>query len=302
MLLNLQAYHRPDSIEEAVTLLRQGGPCTVALAGGTTLVPSGRRDVEAVVDLRKLSLSYVRAHGATLYIGATTTLQQLVDNSDLQTFASGVLGETARAEAGRNLRSAATIGGTVASAGGDAPLLTALLALDAQLNVFAPESRLIPLAGLLAYRERLLNDGALITEVRLPLLIGPLGAAYAAVGRTPRDRPIVCAVARLELAAGIASNTRLALGGVADVPTRANAAEQLLERKPLSDERIDAAMEKVVDGLAPTGDFRGSAEYRREMARVLARRALYAARARAQALGSAVNTVEGENDGDIPDD
>jgi CO/xanthine dehydrogenase FAD-binding subunit len=271
-----------------VTLLRRGGPATVVLAGGTKLVASGRRDVEAVVDLRNLPLSYVRAQDATLTIGATTTLQQLIDTPDMRTLSSGVLAEASRAVAARNLRNAATIGGTAASAAGDDPLLTALLALDARLDVYAPESRLIPLAGFLAYRERLLDDGALITEVRIPLLIGPLGAAYAAVGRTPRDRPIVCAVARMELAAGVASNVRLALGGVAPVPVRANAAEQTLERKPLSDEQILTAAEQAVAGLAPTGDFRGSAEYRLEMARVLARRALSQARSRAQAIEDAI--------------
>ena len=288
MLMNLTTYHRPDTVEEAVTLLRRGGPTTVALAGGTKLVASGRRDVEAVVDLRNLPLSYVRAQDATLTIGATTTLQQLIDTPDMRTFSSGVLSEASRAVAARNLRNAATIGGTAASAAGDDPLLTALLALDAKLNVYAPESRLIPLAGFLAYRERLLDDGALITEVRIPLLIGPLGAAYAAVGRTPRDRPIVCAVARMESAAGVASNVRLALGGVAPIPVRANAAEQTLERKPLSDERIATAAEQAAAGLAPMGDFRGSAEYRLEMARVLARRALSQARARAQAVEDAI--------------
>jgi CO/xanthine dehydrogenase FAD-binding subunit len=246
--------------------------------------------VEAVVDLRDLSLSYVRAQGTTLFIGATTTLQELIDTPEMGTFASGVLAETGRAVTTRNLRNATTIGGAVASADSDDPLLIALMALDAKLTVFAPESRQIPIVGFLAYRERLLTDGALITELRLPLLIGPLGAAYIAVGRTPRDRPIVCAVARMELAAGIASNVRLALGGVGPTPVRAATAEQLLERKSLSQEGIAAAADKAVDGLEPTGDFRGSAEYRLEMARVLARRALAEAGARARVLGQATRT------------
>lgn len=292
MLMNLQAYHRPDSVEEAVALLRRGGPTTVALAGGTALVAAGRRDVEGVVDLQDLGLSYVRAQGMTLCIGATTTLQQLVDEPDLQAYASGVLAEAAGAVAGRNLRNAATIGGTAAIADGDDPLLTALLGLDAELILYAPESRQIPLSGFLAYRERLLRDGALITEIRFPLLIGPLGAAYVAVGRTPRDRPIVCAVARMELASEIASNVRLALGGVAPVPVRATAAEQLLERKPFSEERIEGAALKAVSDLEPEGDFRGSAEYRCEMARVLTRRALSQASAKARAVGNTSNSRE----------
>ena len=284
MLLELTDYYRPATVDQAIELLRRS-PGVVALAGGTQLVASGRRDVSAVVDLRDLPLAYVRAQNATLYIGATTTLQQLVDHPDLQTFASGVLAETAHAVAGRNVRNAATVGGTVASAGGEDPLLTALLALDASLTIYAPQARQIPLSGFLAYRRRLLDDGALITQLGLPLLIGPLGAAYVAVGRTPRDRPIVCAVARLELAKGIAGNVRLALGGVAPTPVRASAVEQMLERKQVTPARIAQAAEMAAEGLAPPDDFRGSAQYRAAMARVLARRALTKAVARAQHRG-----------------
>jgi CO/xanthine dehydrogenase FAD-binding subunit len=285
MLLNLREYHRPDNLEEAVTLLRRRTPITVPLGGGTYLVASGRRDVEAVVDLRDVALSYVRAADATLHIGATTPLQQIIDSPEMRSFSSGVLADTARAGASRNIRVARTIGGLIASAGGEDPLLAALLALDAKLTLLAPKARQIPLVSFLAYRERLLADGALITALRLPLLVGPLGGAYAAVGRTPYDRPIVCAVARLELAQGIAANVRLALGGVAPLPVRANELEQTLERKPLLMARIEAAVESMAAGLEPLGDFRGSAGYRRAMARVLARRALSEAMARAQAMG-----------------
>jgi len=310
MLLNLGEYHRPDTIDQAIDLLRRGAPNTVILAGGTALMASGRTvtsplaplktglterdDVEAVVDLQNLALSYVRAQGATLHIGATTTLQKLADTPDIQTFASGVLAEAAGAVDNRNVRNAATVGGNVASARGQDILLTTLLALDASLTVHVPgplsserdqAPRQLPLAGFLNYRERLLGEGALIAQLSLPLLIGPLGAALATVARTPRDQPIVCAIARLELAKGIAANVRLALGGVAPLPVRAYEAEQLLERKALSDESIAEAAARAASGLTPPADFRGSAEYRQEMARVLAQRALVLARARAQEAG-----------------
>jgi probable selenate reductase FAD-binding subunit len=284
MLLNLQHYHRPTDLDQAVALLRQGAPGTVVLAGGTTLLASKRRDVQAVVDLRDLPLAYTRTQGATLHVGATTTLQNLADAPDLQEFSSGVLAQMAGAIANRNIRNAATLGGCVASAGGENPLLAALLALDAEVVVHTADAeddgpRRIPLTGFLNYRQQLLAEGALIGELRLPLLIGPLGAAVASVARTPRDRPIVCAIARLELAKGIAANVRLALGGVAPMPVRARKAEQTLERKKLDEERIAQAAGLAAEGLEPPGDFRGSAEYRREMAGVLARRALAMARA-----------------------
>jgi probable selenate reductase FAD-binding subunit len=294
MLLNLREYHRPDNLEEAVTLLRRRAPVTVPLAGGTYLVAAGRRDVEAVVDLRDLALAYVRAADATLHIGATTPLQEIIDTPEMHSFSSGVLAATARAGASRNIRLARTIGGLIASAAGEDPLLTALLALDAKLTLLAPKARQIPLVSFLAYRERLLADGA--------LLAGPLGAAYHSVGRTPHDRPIVCAVARLELAKGIAANVRLALGGVASLPIRANELEQTLERKPLLMARIEAVVENMAAGLEPLGDFRGSAGYRQAMARVLARRALSEAMVRAQAMGAqddALKAAQEANDEDL---
>lgn len=283
MLRNLQQYHRPDNLQDAIDLLRQGAPSTQPLAGGTTLLAADQKDVEAVVDLRDLGLSYIRVQGATLHLGATTTLSQLIDASELQTFSSGVLPEAVQAVSGRNQRNAATLGGTIAAGDGQDPLLTTLLALDANLTVYAPQARQMPLPGFLAYRQRLLDSGALISEIRLPLLVGPLGAAYKAVGRTPRDQPIVCAVARLEMAHGIGSNVRLALGGGADLPVRALDAERLLERKELSPQRIHEAAQKASQDLTPPGDFRGSSEYRRAMANVLARRALSQAIARAAA-------------------
>jgi carbon-monoxide dehydrogenase medium subunit len=84
---------------------------------------------------------------------------------------------------------------------------------------------------------------------------------------------------------------------VAAVPVRANDAEQLLERKSLSSERLETAAQAAANRLAPSGDFLGSAEYRREMAIVLARRALQSARARATALSDLRGSMkEGDNE------
>ena len=83
---------------------------------------------------------------------------------------------------------------------------------------------------------------------------------------------------------------------------RASEAEQLLERKALSADRIATAVEKTAARLAPPGDFLGSAEYRREMALVLARRALHEARARAQAAGIAQDEAKEGEDENLADD
>jgi CO/xanthine dehydrogenase FAD-binding subunit len=108
-------------------------------------------------------------------------------------------------------------------------------------------------------------------------------------------------VARLELASGTASNVRLALGGVAEVPVRSNDAEQLLERKVFSSERLESAAQAAATRLVPPGDFLGSSEYRRVMAIVLARRALLLARARATAMSDLRGSMKEGNDENLAD-
>lgn len=288
-LINLQQVHRPKTVEEAVKALTPGpSPAkegrTVALAGGTALVGIGGPDVTHVVDLSGLGLATLRVDAEEVIIGAMTSLQALVDAPELGSAALGILPQAAWLEAGRNLRLAATLGGTLATAGPEDPLVVALLALDAKVVLYAPAQQRLPLDDFLESREQRLADGALIAEVALPL--GSVDtAALARVGRTPRDRPIVCAAARLRLVGGRCQAPVLALGGVARRPIRLHQVEDMIAGKVLDDDVLSAAAQAVISTVSPPSDYRGSAEYRRAMAGVLARRALMEAAERAAMAG-----------------
>ncbi len=210
---NLTEILHPPTLSEAVRLLRRPSVKTAILAGGTTLVPQARRDVQSLVDLHDLNLSYIKREGSALRLGATTTLQDIATSPDVPP----VLAQAAHASAPINVRNAATIGGVLASAGFNAPLPVVLLALDAVLVIYSPEARQSPLPSFLAYREKLLRDGALIAEVGIPLTDARM--AFDKVSRTPSDAPIVCAAARLRLDNGVARDgvtvrdVRVAVGG-----------------------------------------------------------------------------------------
>jgi len=281
MLPNLRAYHRPETLEEAVRLIRQPG--TVPLGGGTHLLPGRDPAVEAVVDLSRLGLSYIEGKPDRVSVGATVPLQRLMESADLVDLTQGWIREVVPLVASRNLREQATVGGMLACGEADHPLLVLLLALDASLTLWAPERRTVGLESFLAYRRRLLTGGGLITELEIPRPVGTVGLGFAHVGRTPKDRPIVCAASFLRLEDGICQEVRLALGGVGNRPLRASRAEQHLKGKEPSVEQVEEAAALAAKPLDPPGDFRGSSEYRRAMAEVLARRALMAAKERAEA-------------------
>ncbi len=284
MLRNLREYHRPKTLAEALTLLRRPHIRTIPIGGGTQVLAEGSPDVEAVVDLGDLGLNFIQLEGTVLRIGATTPLQALVEAPAAAAYGNGILATAARETAPLPLRNQRTVGGAVVGASGEQPLATILMALGAELVVFTePESpRALTLEAFYDYREALRRQGVIVAEVRLPLSVAPMGASFHKVARTPADAPIVGVAVRLFRGVdGAGYGVRIAVGGVAARPIRLTAVEQALEGRPPDPERFAAAAQEAREGIAPPGDFRGSAEYRREMVGVLLRRALREAAQRA---------------------
>lgn len=235
-------YRRPGSLDEALLLL--SWPGTVVIGGGTRLAADPAPGPVQVVDLQALGLDRIEPlGGGRVRIGATATLQQIADSAAVP----AVVREAARRERPSTLRAQATLGGCVAAREADSELLAALLVHDAVLSIAGGPGRLA-LASFLAARP---PSGA---GIIVGLTAATSGAASAArVGRTRADRPIVAAVAR----AGEDGRRRLALAGVAAAPVLVPGLA-------------------AIAGLNPPGDFRGSGEYRRAVAAVLAARALEA--------------------------
>ncbi|MBI5031249.1 MAG: FAD binding domain-containing protein [Chloroflexi bacterium] len=272
-MLNLREIHKPTTLAEALKLLQRPG--TVALAGGTALNAASPDDVTAVVDLSALDLAYIRESSGAIAIGATTKLVELVASPILRAMANGVVSQAAHRSTSSILRNQASVAGTLISEP-DGVLAVALLALDAHVTIVRKESRTHSLADFLAMCEHLLMM-ALVTEVTLPIT-NPHASLHT-VARTPSNKPIVSVVASTQILRSaqndnVAHNVRIALGGVGETAVRTSAAEKILEAQSLNDVLIEKAASVAAEGLSPVGDFRGSAEYRKEMTVVLARRAV----------------------------
>jgi len=289
-MVNIKEYHRPQGLADAVALLQRKDTRTVALGGGTWLMGEGPRDIEAVVDIVNLGLNKILVEGDMVHIGSGVTHQHLVENDLVGTSGHSplhIIGQTAEAMSGMNIRNRATIAGAIVTADSSSPLVTALLACDAEVvlagtkdkskaaSAQSPEDffRVLPLAGFLSYRQQLLAEGTLMTEVRVPVLMPSpdTRGSYARVARTPKDYPIVCAAASLEMEDGIVGRMRVAVGGVAPAPIRLTGLEFGLEHKKLAD-WFEVELTAAIQELTPKGDWLGSAEYRKEMAQVLVRR------------------------------
>ncbi|MFQ5615314.1 MAG: FAD binding domain-containing protein, partial [Anaerolineales bacterium] len=139
-------YHRPNTLDEALALLARENPPTLPLGGGTVLnAPSD--DEFAVVDLQNLGLDAIESRGSLLDLGATVTLQQLLD-----TPMPPDLHKAIRHEATHNLRQVGTVAGTLVAADGRSPFAAAMIALDPTLTLL-PGGQESPLGDLLHSRE-----------------------------------------------------------------------------------------------------------------------------------------------------
>lgn len=242
-MASVSAYVRPATLGEALACL--DSPGAVLVGGGTKLNAARTAEPVIVVDLQDLHLDGIERVGEHgLLIGATATLQQLADDASVP----GAIREAARREQPSMLRALATVGGLVAMADPSSELLATLLIYDGQVSLAGRDAvQELELAALLADSTSL--AGRIITSVWVET--GGV-TSVARTARTRADRAIVAAVAR-RTADG---KRRLALTGVAATPV------------------LVAPAQDAAAGLEPPGDFRGSSEYRRAIAAVLAGRAL----------------------------
>jgi putative selenate reductase FAD-binding subunit len=242
----ITAYHRPKTLDEALTLLTQ--PNRTPLGGGTLLSGPTTDPVE-VVDLQALNLDSIKKSGNSLEIGATVTLQQLLESEHCPEPMKSAL----KLEAPLNLRNAASVAGTLVACDGRSSFGTILLALDAKIETrdSTEDARISNIGEFLPLRPR-----GLITSITVPLNVK---LAFDYVSRTPADKPIVCAA----LAQWNSGRTRLVLGGYGKSP--------LLAMDGTEAEGAEAAARNAFHEAT---DEWASAEYRMDVAATLARRCL----------------------------
>ncbi len=242
----ITTYHRPQSLDEALTLLTQ--PNRIPLGGGTLLARSTTDPVE-VVDLQALSLDSINKSGNNLEIGATVTLQQLLAS----VHCPDALKTALKLEAPLNIRNTATVAGTLVACDGRSTFAAVLLALDAKIDIryWQDDSRVSNIGEFLPLRPR-----GLITSIAIPVN-GKLAFDY--VSRTPADKPIVCTAVAL----WNSGRTRLAVGGYGKAP--------MLAMDGTESEGIETAARNA---FHEANDEYGSADYRMDIAATLAKRCL----------------------------
>jgi aerobic carbon-monoxide dehydrogenase medium subunit len=272
-------YLEPATLAEAFSLLEQHGDSSRVIAGGTSLIIWMRQRLlmpKVVIGLGRIpdfdTISFDPKEGLRIGAGAR---HRDIELSPAVKQNYPLLHETFRKVAQPRIRNMGTIGGNLA--GGD-PLTdpgASLIALDAELTLASSNgTRTVSLEDFFVdYYQTALEPGELLTEIRVP---PPQRPGWSHIKFTPRsieDFATVGVAMTLRAKAGSCEDVRLALNSVASTIIRAKRAEDVLRGHRFTDDLLRQAGEIAASEVDPMDDNRGSADYKRDLVKVLVRRA-----------------------------
>jgi len=275
-------YIEPKTVEEATGLLSKLGEKAAPLAGGTDLliqIQEYQSQAEVLISLAGIpgldEITFDVKSG--LGLGAMVTLAQAAGHRDVQKYFP-LLADACLKVGSQQIRNMGTIGGNLCNASPAADSAPALLVYQAQAQIIGVGGRrLIPLDHFfLGPGKTALKTGEILERILIP--VGPRSGIYLKHSiRKAMDLPIVGVAVLLKMEDSTCREARVALGAVAPTPLRASIVERFLEGKPLTNENLEKAGDLAMQAISPISDIRASAEYRREVVRVLTKRAIWQA-------------------------
>lgn len=280
-------YHAPKTLDEAIALLGRLGDTAKILAGGQSLIPAMRFRLAApdtLVDISRIrDLAYVEERGDHLAIGAMTR-EHALEASPVVAASYPLLLDTAKVIADPLVRNKATVGGNLAHADPANDHPATMLAYGAQVVARgASGTRTIGIDDLfVGLFETNLKPGEILTEIRIPKPGKSSGGAYLKIERKVGDYAVAAVAVQLELAGAAIKTVRIGLTNVSSVPMRARNAEAALAGKQPTDDVLEAAGKAAAAECDPSADLRGQIDYKRDLVRVLTKRAVRRAIERAQ--------------------
>jgi aerobic carbon-monoxide dehydrogenase medium subunit len=273
-------YYVPNSVSDAIGMLKKYGADAKILSGGMSLIPLMKLRLASpacLIDINRISgLDYIKEEDGFLRIGA------LVRETDLEKSALirskyPLLLDTTLVIADPLVRNRATVGGNLAHGDPANDHPATMLALDAELVVVGPQGeRRIPVTSFFTdlFTTALSSDEILI-EIRIPIPPPGSGGAYFKLERKVGDFATAGVAAQLTVGKDdVCERVGIGLTNVGLIPVKAEKAEEALRGKKIDSESIKRAAQLAAQESEPTADLRGSEEYKRDLVRVLTVRAL----------------------------
>lgn len=272
-------YHRPATVDEAVSLLAEHGDEGRPLAGGQSLIammklrlasPSHLIDLQDIADLKG-----IQDLGDHLSIGPMTTQADVLGSAAVKDKCP-LIQEAARLIADPQVRYVGTLGGNVANGdpANDMPAVMMCLGADYQLNGPDGERTVAARDFYQGVFVTALADGELLTAIRVPVPPAGHGYAYEKLKRKVGDYATAAAAVILVIESGTCTSASITLTNLGETAIQSDDAAKALVGSAIDDGAVEKAAGIVIGAIDPVGDLKGTAEYRTAMAGVMTARAI----------------------------
>lgn len=275
-------YHRPETLDETLRLLREQDRAQV-LAGGTDLLiqmRTGETRPDALVEILRVEELNQIEHDSGMRIGAAVQLYRLENDRQLEGKYPS-LHKAIKSIAGVQIRNMATLAGNLCNASPIADTAIPLMVLGAELEISWLDeknkicSRKVQIEDFFTGPGMtMLEKGQLLTAVRIPEPEPDSGSSFIKICRVTLDLAKISCSAYVERQGKTLKAVRIAVGGAAPTPIRALPVEEKLAGTEFSVNGVERAAREVSEGIAPITDVRSTEDYRREVASVIVRDAI----------------------------
>ena len=276
-------YFAPETLEDALQILKEQGDGVSIMAGGTDLVRDMNLEFkipDGILWVGQLGLEYIEAEKDMIRIGAATRMKTAAGSTLLQEKAAA-LAYSAGKMASPPVRSLATLGGNLVNASPGADTACAMLGLDGEVVLkSASGERVVALREFFTGpNTTVIQPDELMTEIRIRPTGKDEGSSYLKIGRRKAmTLAVLNTTSRVKLSAnGNCEEAIIAVGAAAPTPLRITKAEKLLTGQPFTEEAILEAANIASEEIKPIDDVHGTAWYRRKVTRVLVKQTLRAA-------------------------
>ena len=275
-------YFAPTTLDEALSLMNRYGEAAEIIAGGTDLLPSMKQSEvrpKYIISLKRIpELDHIEySEKGGLKIGALATLQSIASSAIIKDKFE-LLAMACNQMANPRIRNTGTVGGNVCNAAPSADTAPPLIGLEAKAKIrggLKGERIVLFEEFFTGPGQTVLQSGEILTEIQIPNPSPHTVGTYLRLsGRSRINIALVGVAVVFRLDQGNIIDPKIVLGSVAPTPIRAHTAEETIKGKAIGDELIEKAAQAAAEEAKPISDIRSSAEYRKEVVKVLTRRAI----------------------------
>ena len=278
------AYHKPNSITGAISLLSEWGDDARVIAGGHSLIPVMKQrltDISHLIDLKDIEeLKGISISNGIVKIGAMTTQHELIQSEELAKTVP-LIREASLQIADPQVRYLGTLGGNVANGDPANDMPGLMQTLNASYELKGPDgtrnvdAREFYEAAYFTARE----DEEILSSISFAVPNG--GYAYEKQKRKIGDYATAAAGVLIEVENNICKTASIALTNLSDTPVFCQNAVKILIGNKLDEPTIQEAVTACVDASEPVADVRGPVEFKKYVAGIIVRKAITNALARA---------------------